>query len=723
MAPRDGRVPLLDFRNRKLNLLVATSVIEEGIDIPDCNFVVCVDDVTSLKSFIQRRGRARDENSEFHLLMYEASGGGIGSPPGTANSKKQLREWERFEAEMKQTYESDQLLEASLVAAELLSSTPLKQLPIRDVSLVATAISASAARLPTNYEHLEFMGDSILKVLATVNCAAQNPDVPEGQLSLYKDRLVANSRLCRAALELGLDRFILTKQWSLKQWKRYCDMLAGTPSPNVSNDDMGSSDAMQDKPGTPTKPQKPQKTPLEMATKTLADVVEALIGACYVDGGMAQARQCVSIFLPDAKWYSIDKCREMLFEAAPDAAACELPPGLEQLIGYTFTKKSLLIEAITHASLPRNQEGACMERIEFIGDAILDHIIVQTLASVRPVLPHQKMHLLRTTLANYAFLAFTTMMLTIAEPAVTVMPPDLQSASNADADADADGPVAPVTKAPPFLKSLSSFMRHGASRELGVRQALFAERCSMKKHAILEQLWAGEKYPWELLLGLGADKFHSDILEAVIGAVWVDSGSMAAVETLLEKAGILPYLRRAVEEDVHLMHPKEELGKVTGDATIRYEMASLTRAEALELDASRASKTPSAEVLNENGKRPRNDGEETSDDAFQSNGINDGDSNDSDDSDDGDTGSEDAITGEYGGIFDADPNHEAKIRRRAVIGDVMDDVGYRCRLIFNGKCEVEAGFCNTREEAEAAVAGMALDAWWQGRLRNEKQGK
>ncbi|CAK7275411.1 Dicer-like protein 2 [Sporothrix epigloea] len=584
------------------------------------------------------------------------------------------------------------VLEVALVAVELLSSTRLCQLPIRDVSLVATAISAAAARLPTNYEHLEFRGDSILKVLSTVNCAAQNPNVPEGHLSLYKDRLVANSRLSRAALEIGLDRFIVTKQWALKRWKRYCDKLSEDMSSSAKNEAKENSNAVQSSASAPEK----KHSSLEMSTKTLADVVEALIGACYVDGGMAPALQCIGLFLPDAKWLSLGTCREMLFEAAPDKPACEPPPGLEELIGHTFTKKSLLIEAITHASLPSNLEGACMERIEFIGDAILDHVIVQTLASVQPPLSHQRMHLLRTTLANYAFLAFTTMMLTISEPAVPMVPTDPLT--------DVNGSEGTV---PLFTKSLSTFMRHSALRELGIRQQLFAERCSLKKEAIMEQLWTGKKYPWKLLLGLGADKFHSDILEAVIGAVWVDSGSMSKVEALLEKVGILPYLRRAVEEDVHLLHPKEELGKVTGDAKIRYEVSTLTRAEALKLDASRAAQSSPEDVVNDYGKRARTD-----DDPAMEGGPTKSSKRDEDDNA--------KVSLQCSGLPDAGLDHEAKIRRRTIVGDVMDDVGYRCRLFFNGKCAFEVSFCNTREEAEATVADMALDAWWAGRLVNEK---
>jgi ERCC4-related helicase len=94
-----------DFRSRERNLVIATSVLEEGIDISACNVVICFNKPANLKSFIQRRGRAREKESTF-VLMLSSEDETVGS-----------NAWEALEKEMMETYQKDA---AERQAAQLL---------------------------------------------------------------------------------------------------------------------------------------------------------------------------------------------------------------------------------------------------------------------------------------------------------------------------------------------------------------------------------------------------------------------------------------------------------------------------------------------------------------------------------------------------------------------------------------------------------------------------
>ncbi|KAG9246055.1 dicer-like protein [Calycina marina] len=67
---RDQVITMMNFRSGKLNCLFATSVAEEGLDIPDCNLIIRFDLYDNLIQYIQSRGRARQANSRF-IHMYE----------------------------------------------------------------------------------------------------------------------------------------------------------------------------------------------------------------------------------------------------------------------------------------------------------------------------------------------------------------------------------------------------------------------------------------------------------------------------------------------------------------------------------------------------------------------------------------------------------------------------------------------------------------------------
>lgn len=136
------------------------------------------------------------------------------------------------------------------MVVESLCEGLLAPLQFEDRSLVTTAISASSAMEGTDYQILEFLGDSILKFMTSVTLLAKHLNYHEGILSHKKDHIVSNSSLATAAILNGLDKYILTKAFTGAKWRP------------LYNEDL-----LQD----------PAGGKREMSSKTLADVVEALL--------------------------------------------------------------------------------------------------------------------------------------------------------------------------------------------------------------------------------------------------------------------------------------------------------------------------------------------------------------------------------------------------------------------------------------------------------------
>eukprot|EP00731_Ephydatia_muelleri_P033849 Em0039g35a len=73
MTDPEKEEALAGFREGRYNILVATSVLEEGIDVPACNLVIRYEHVTNEIAKVQAEGRARAENSEGITIVSSAS--------------------------------------------------------------------------------------------------------------------------------------------------------------------------------------------------------------------------------------------------------------------------------------------------------------------------------------------------------------------------------------------------------------------------------------------------------------------------------------------------------------------------------------------------------------------------------------------------------------------------------------------------------------------------
>ena len=81
---------------------------------------------------------------------------------------------------------------------------------------------------------------------------------------------------------------------------------------------------------------------------------------------------------------------------------------LEKKIGVTFKNKKILVEALTHRSFLNERPGwpePHNERLEYLGDAVLELTVTEALFRKFPDLPEGQLTVLRAALVNYQMLA------------------------------------------------------------------------------------------------------------------------------------------------------------------------------------------------------------------------------------------------------------------------------------------------------------------------------
>ena len=114
----------------------------------------------------------------------------------------------------------------------------------RDLAMLALTHRSYAAEhsLDTSYERLEFLGDAVLQLAVTRYLYDTYEDLPEGEMAKVRAAVVNQKALAGIARELGLGEHVLLGQGE--------EMSGGRNKDSI-----------------------------------LADVVEALLGAIYLDGG------------------------------------------------------------------------------------------------------------------------------------------------------------------------------------------------------------------------------------------------------------------------------------------------------------------------------------------------------------------------------------------------------------------------------------------------------
>ncbi|KAL2918045.1 Dicer-like protein 1 [Polyrhizophydium stewartii] len=355
------------------------------------------------------------------------------------------------------------------VVQEAAAATPTSAYFSASLRLIQKATAAAAADMSFDYERLEILGDSFLKIHQSLHLFVKNPLRHEGWLTLARSNIERNWSLHKRAIELGLNRFIITSPLSRRSW--------APPAHDVPQ--------MQN-----------------MSEKMLADVVEALVGACVLDGGVTQAAQALRLLLSAdyetdwASYYSewraakrkIQQEQMQTFVAEgrvyTDSQTLHITPraaeAIEETLGYKFQDRELLVEALTHMSAV-TAAGNCYQRLEFLGDAVLSFLTTFHLFKTCPNLDQGMLTSLRSELVCNQFLACVSVQ-----------------------------------------NRLTSYLMH-ADEQVANAIALFAEWYEGKTAASTQrdELLAAGLF-WNN--AVTAPKIAGDLFEAMLGAVFLDSG-------------------------------------------------------------------------------------------------------------------------------------------------------------------------------------------------------
>ncbi|CAL4067860.1 unnamed protein product, partial [Meganyctiphanes norvegica] len=122
-----------------------------------------------------------------------------------------------------------------------------------------------------------------------------------------------------------------------------------------------------------------------LSDKSIADAVEALIGVHLLVGGADSAHQFLH-WLGIGLHQTVENEEKILQNAiicSESWVADEVIDiynricldKLELILQYSFNEKSFLVQAVTHSSCVQHKVTECYQRLEFLGDAVLDYLI------------------------------------------------------------------------------------------------------------------------------------------------------------------------------------------------------------------------------------------------------------------------------------------------------------------------------------------------------------
>ena len=290
-----------------------------------------------------------------------------------------------------------------------------------DSALVLQALTTTHSGDAFNLERLEMLGDAFLKLAVSLHLFCNYSNKDEGKLTRRKINQISNLALYRVADNKSLAKYLQSTQLAGDVWCptgcQFCEVPQETSSTtamevdsetsgvnDVAMEDVDASERGKERTVSATERARQKCNTQVIADKSVADSTEALIGAYLISCGYLGALRFLKFLglkvLPEAD--TNDDSDLVANEAKPgcynrfwpDPTTVTAAHGKEDMIfphisglegfenksiKYNFEQKLYLVEALTHASYHGNRVTPCYQRLEFLGDALLDFLVTQHL--------------------------------------------------------------------------------------------------------------------------------------------------------------------------------------------------------------------------------------------------------------------------------------------------------------------------------------------------------
>lgn len=338
-----------------------------------------------------------------------------------------------------------------------------------------------------NYERLEFLGDTFLKMATTISIFTLNPNNNEFTYHVERMVLLCNRNLFNHAVDRNLQEYIRSKAFDRRSWYPNLKLLKGKAHQHGMSHNL--------------------------ADKTIADVCEALIGAAYLsakDGNMDMAVKAVTKMVKSKNhqmtsfqdYYANFKVPSWHYPEQISVTFEQAAESIGSSIGYHFKSATLIFSATKHPSWHSRSEIPNYQQLEFLGDALLDMAFVDHLYRRFPEADPQRLTEYKMVMASNQFLGFLCVRL-----------------------------------------GLHTHLKYFNQQLLGQVDRYVNELEAARMISIQDEMdGSGERVEYWLDVS-AAPKALSDIVEAIVGAMFVDSEYDYRVVHRFAEERVLPYFQ------------------------------------------------------------------------------------------------------------------------------------------------------------------------------------